>query len=73
MILHPRNCSIKNLLNVFMTALILSECDIYADRSPYELLAVVGSVRINPGSNAVICGYGICDLRMDTEMVVEPI
>ena len=46
-VLHPRSCSIKNLLKVFMSARILSECDIYADSSPYELLAVVGSVCID--------------------------
>ena len=55
-----------NLLKVFMTARILSECDIYADRSPYELLAVVGSVRINAGAYAIADDYIIGELCMDS-------
>ena len=62
-----------NLLKVFMSARILSECDIYADSSPYELLAVVGGVRINAGAYAIAYDYIIGELRMDSEMIVEPI
>ena len=72
-VLHPQNCAMKKLLNDLMPIRAISECDIYADSSPYELLAVVGGVRINAGPDAVAGDYIIGDLCMDSEVIVEPI
>ena len=63
-VLHPQNCAMKKLLNDLMPIRAISECDIYADSSPYELLAVVGGVRINAGSDAVAGDYIRLDMHL---------